>query len=172
LIHNTSFCKIATTVQDKLSSSPQIAFDEVVQLDAELVRWWDDLPTILTKDPEDSVPSFLTVPRLVMKWRYQNLRIVLHRPYLLSAALRKAPFTSLTAEEKVTIGKCRLIAAKTIEEIAAECKEDVICGWNGVVRLFLVHLSNAFVYILTLFVLVVSIPSSIRPAGISVHRHQ
>ena len=120
-------------MQDKLSSSPQILFDEVVQLDAELVRWWDDLPTILTKDLEDSIPSFLQVPRLVMKWRYQNLRIILHRPYLLSAALRKSQFQNLTAEEKVSIGKCRLIAAKTIEDISTECKEDVICGWNGVV---------------------------------------
>ena len=124
---------MATTIQDKLSSSPTIPFDEVVQLDADLVRWWDDLPSILTTDEEDTIPSFLRVARLVMKWRYQNLRIILHRPYLLSAALRKSQFQNLTAEEKVSIGKCRLIAAKTIENISAECKEDVISGWNGVV---------------------------------------
>ena len=133
LIHNTAFCKIATAIQDKLSSSPQIPFDEVVQLDADLVRWWDDLPTMLTEDAEDSIPTFLRVPRLVTKWRYQNLRIILHRPYLLSAALRKVPFSSLTGEEKLAIGKCRVIAAKTIDDIATECKEDVISGWNGVV---------------------------------------
>ncbi|RDI83128.1 hypothetical protein Vi05172_g6879 [Venturia inaequalis] len=132
LIHSVAFCKIATTIQDKLSSSPTIPFDEVVQLDADLVRWWDDLPSILTTDLEDTIPTSLQVPRLIMKWRYQNLRIVLHRPYLLSAALRKAQFQNLTAEEKVSIGKCRLIAAKTIGDIASECKEDVICGWNGV----------------------------------------
>jgi hypothetical protein len=133
LIHNTAFCKIATTIQDKLSSSPQIPFDEVVRFDDELVRWWDDLPEILTTESEDSVPSFLHVPRLVMKWRYQNLRIILHRPYLLSAALRRTPFSGLSAEEKASIAKCRVIAATTIEDIAAECKEDVISGWNGVV---------------------------------------
>jgi hypothetical protein len=137
LIHNVSFCKMATTIQDKLSSSPTIPFDEVVQLDADLVRWWDDLPSILTTDDEDTIPKFLKIARLVMKWRYQNLRIILHRPYLLSASLRKTQFQNLTAEEKVAIGKCRLIAAKTIEEIASECKEDVICGWNGVVSLML-----------------------------------
>jgi hypothetical protein len=68
-----------------------------------------------------------------MKWRYQNLRIILHRPYLLSAALRKAPFSSLTAEEKLAVSKCRIIAAKAIENISTECKDDVISGWNGVV---------------------------------------
>lgn len=135
LIHSVAFCKMATTIQDRLSSSPTIPFDEVVQLDADLVRWWDDLPSYLTTDLEETIPSFLRVPRLIMKWRYQNLRIILHRPYLLSAALRKTQFQNLTAEEKVSIGKCRLIAAKTIEDISSECKEDVICGWNGVVSL-------------------------------------
>src|ERR1700759_3941048 len=133
LIHNTEFCKIATKIQDKLSAVPLIPFDEVVQLDSALVRWWEDLPSMLTKDPEESIPSFLHVPRLVMKWRYQNLRIILHRPYLLSAALRKTPYAGLSAEEKAAIAKCRVIAATTIEDIAAECKEDVISGWNGVV---------------------------------------
>jgi hypothetical protein len=105
----------------------------MVQLDSDLVRWWDDLPMMLAKDPEQSIPKFLHIPRLVMKWRYQNLRIVLHRPYLLSAALRKLPFANLSAEEKLAIKKCRIVAAKTIEDIAAECKQDVISGWNGVV---------------------------------------
>jgi hypothetical protein len=88
---------------------------------------------MLTKDPEDSIPTFLRVPRLVMKWRYQNLRIVLHRPYLLSAALRRIPCPDLTGEEKLAVGKCRIVAAKTLEDIASECKNDVISGWNGVV---------------------------------------
>lgn len=133
LIHNTEFCKIATKIQDKLSAVSLIPFDEVVQLDSALVQWWEDLPSMLTKDPSESIPSFLRVPRLVMKWRYQNLRIILHRPYLLSFALRKIPYDNLTAEEKVAVGKCRIIASKTIEDISNECKQDVISAWNGVV---------------------------------------
>jgi hypothetical protein len=133
LIHNTEFCKLATTVQDKLCATPLISFDEVVQLDAALVKWWQDLPSMLTKDPESSIPSFLRVPRQVMKWQYQNLRMILHRPYLLSFALRKTCYASLTAEEKVAIGKCRLVASKTIEDITSECKQDLISGWHGVV---------------------------------------
>jgi hypothetical protein len=158
---------MATTIQDKLSSSPTIPFDEVVQLDADLVRWWDDLPSILTTDDEDSIPMFLRVPRLVMKWRYQNLRIILHRPYLLSAALRKSQFQNLTAEEKVSIGKCRLIAAKTIEDIASECKEDVICGWNGVVSQTLQKISNGMLTTST----VARISSHFRPSSIPILRH-
>jgi transcription factor-like protein len=133
LIHNTEFCKLATTIQDKLCATPLIPFDEVVQLDAGLVKWWQDLPSIMTKDPESSIPSFLIVPRLVMKWQYQNLRMILHRPYLLSFALRQTSYDSLTAEEKVAIGKCRLVASKTIEDITNECKSNVMCGWHAVV---------------------------------------
>jgi len=142
LIHSIAFCKIATNIQDKLSASPLIPSEDIVQLDTDLVRWWDELPSMLSKDAEDSIPSFLRVPRQVMKWRYHNLRIILHRPYLLSAALRKVPFSELTAEEKLAVSKCRVVAAKTIEDITYECKEDLISGWNGVVSS---HCERAYV---------------------------
>lgn len=67
-----------------------------------------------------------------MKWRFQNIRIVLHRPVLLSTALRCCSFANLAAEEKVAVGKCRILAAKTIEDISNECLPDLISGWNAV----------------------------------------
>lgn len=67
-----------------------------------------------------------------MKWRFQNIRIVLHRPILLTTALRRAAWATLSAEEKVAVGKCRLIALKTIEDISQECMPDLISGWNAV----------------------------------------
>lgn len=70
--------------------------------------------------------------RFVMKWRFQNIRVVLHRPILLVTALRRCPFNNLSAEEKVAVGKCRIIAAKTIEDISSECLPDLISGWNAV----------------------------------------
>lgn len=80
----------------------------------------------------ESCPDFLQRVRLVMKWRFQNIRVVLHRPVLLSTALRRCPFANLSAEEKVAVGKCRIIAAKTIEDISNECLPDLISGWNAV----------------------------------------
>lgn len=67
-----------------------------------------------------------------MKWRFQNLRLVLHRPVLLTTALRRSSWHILTADEKVAVGKCRLVAAKTIEDISHECMADLISGWNAV----------------------------------------
>lgn len=131
LIHFSEFCKIATKIQDRLIEQPLMKAEELNQLDAETVQWYEDLPSILLNLDEEC-PEFMRVPRAVMKWRYQNLRIVLHRPILLSTALRRVPFSLLSAEEKVAVGKCRIIAAKTIEDISAECTNDLLSGWNGV----------------------------------------
>ncbi|KAF2843697.1 hypothetical protein M501DRAFT_920109, partial [Patellaria atrata CBS 101060] len=134
LIHNTEFCKICTQVQDRLATTPLPKLDEVQELDSTLVRWYEDLPTILSTN--QPCPEFLRIPRSVMKWRYQNLRIVLHRPFLLSAALRRTPFSTLSSEEKMAVGKCRIVAGKTIEDISNECTEDLISGWNAVWFMF------------------------------------
>ena len=135
LIHNIEFCKLSTTVQDRLASTSILKSEELIQLDAEIVRWREDLPKILLcpdKKSKASASNILNTPRLVMKWRYYNLRIVLHRPVLLATSLRRVPFADLSAEEKIAVGKCRLNAAQTIEDISTECPEDLISGWNAV----------------------------------------
>lgn len=104
---------------------------ETASYDAQIVKWYEEIPSILS-NPEEPCPEFLRRVRLVMKWRFQNIRIVLHRPILLTTALRGSTWASLSAEEKVAVGKCRLIAQKTIEEISQECMPDLISGWNAV----------------------------------------
>lgn len=111
--------------------SPLLSPSETASHDAEIVKWHDELPAILS-DVDESCPEFLRRVRFVMKWRFQNLRIVLHRPFLLNAALRRCPFNSLSADEKVAVGKCRIVAAKTIEDMSNECQPDLISGWNAV----------------------------------------
>ncbi|KAL1641817.1 hypothetical protein SLS58_005859 [Diplodia intermedia] len=130
LIYNIEFCKIASRIQDTLATSPLLKYEDLVQIDTDLVNWQNNLPSILaTNEP---CPECLRVPRSVMKWRYENLRVVLHRPFLLSTALKRVPFTNLSAEEKVAVGKCRVIAAQNIEDISKECTPDLISGWNAV----------------------------------------
>ncbi|EOD49589.1 putative fungal specific transcription factor domain-containing protein [Neofusicoccum parvum UCRNP2] len=130
LMYNIEFCKIASRIQDTLATSPLLKYEDLVQIDNDLVNWHSNLPSILaTNEP---CPEFLRVPRSVMKWRYENLRVVLHRPFLLSTALKRTPFANLSAEEKVAVGKCRVIAAQNIEDISNECTPDLISGWNAV----------------------------------------
>jgi hypothetical protein len=38
----------------------------------------------------------------------------------------------LSAEEKLVVGKCRIIAANTIDDMSAEFQPDLISGWNAV----------------------------------------
>lgn len=66
-----------------------------------------------------------------MKWRYQNLRIVLHRPVLLNLANRGVHGTA-THEEVAAVQKCRDIAAQTIADIAVEWTQNQFTGWNAV----------------------------------------
>lgn len=69
---------------------------------------------------------------MIMYWRYQNLRLLLHRPYLLATALRNGDGSLLSAEERVLRGRCQAVAARTISDISEMCPEDLLAGWNGV----------------------------------------
>lgn len=66
-----------------------------------------------------------------MKWRYQNLRIVLYRPVLLNLANRGNECTP-TQDELDAIVKCRMVAKETIADIAREWTPNQMLGWNGV----------------------------------------
>ncbi|KAF2750044.1 hypothetical protein M011DRAFT_397715 [Sporormia fimetaria CBS 119925] len=131
LLHSSEFCKISTRIQDRLVESPLLTPSETSAYDTELIHWADDLPSILGNLSEPC-PPFLHRVRLVMKWRYQNLRIILHRPVLLSTALRRARFAELTADEKLAVTKTRILASKTIDDISNECLPDLVSGWNAV----------------------------------------
>jgi len=114
-----------------LVESPLLSPSETATYDAQILKWYEELPSILS-NPEEPCPEFLRRVRLIMKWRFQNIRIVLHRPYLLTTALRRCIWSTLSAEEKVAVGKCRIIALRTIEEISQECMPDLLSGWNAV----------------------------------------
>lgn len=168
IIHNIELCKIATKVQDAFATRPMLRFEELFTLDAELVRWKDELPPLLRDVMEDlqssqpsgsqghtvtpstllrgnpfdfsqpperdhtACPEVLKTPRAVMHWRWQNLRMLMHRPFLLAAALRKSSHATVSPEEKVAVGRCRLIAEQTIHDIVATCHDELIAGWNAV----------------------------------------
>ncbi|CAK3978257.1 Lactose regulatory LAC9 [Lecanosticta acicola] len=77
-------------------------------------------------------PEILKTPRAVMHWRYQNLRILMHRPWLLATALRRAPYSKMSTEEKLAVARCRIVAGQTIVDIDRTCQESLIAGWNAV----------------------------------------
>ncbi|KAK1447795.1 fungal specific transcription factor domain-containing protein [Colletotrichum melonis] len=129
LIENIKFCKIATQIQDLLAISPLLRAEDRCNLDGQLVNWYSSLPWLLrTTDP---CAEPLYIARCIMKWRYQNLRMLLHRPVLLSLASNGS--LSHVAEQDVTaIETCRELAKQTIEDIAREWTRNQMSGWNAV----------------------------------------
>jgi hypothetical protein len=193
IIHNITFCKLATRIQDKLAAQSVLRPEELFALDAELVRWHEDLPPIMqavaakpkTKQRANSAanqgrpksvtpssatasmrnpfdfsqpperdntacPDVLQTPRAIMHWWYMTLRMLMHRPYLLAVALRRTSFANMTAEEKVAVSKCRVIAGDAIRDIAATCRQELIAGWNAVWLMYqatMVPLVSLFSYL-------------------------
>jgi len=68
-----------------------------------------------------------------MKWRYPNLRMLLHRPVLLSLASSGLnPHTQACDADLAAIETCRDLAAQTVDDIAREWARNQMSGWNAV----------------------------------------
>lgn len=131
LIENIKFCKIATQIQDVLAISPLLGTEDRCNLDAQLVNWYNSLPWLLRTTEPCAEPLYMA--RCIMKWRYQNLRMLLHRPVLLSLASSGLnPHTQACDADLAAIETCREMAAQTIEDIAREWTRNQMSGWNAV----------------------------------------
>jgi hypothetical protein len=67
-----------------------------------------------------------------MHWWYLNLRILMHRPYLIAASLCRVPEANLSEQDIYAIRKCRMLAGEAITTIDQTCQETLIAGWNAV----------------------------------------
>ncbi|KAI1823586.1 fungal-specific transcription factor domain-containing protein [Xylaria intraflava] len=128
LVENIKFCKIATAVQDKLAISPLLRTEDRCNLDGQLVNWYSSLPWLLRTGDPCAEPLYIA--RCLMKWRYQNLRMLLHRPVLLNLASSGA--SHATEHDIAAIEVCRELAKQTIEDIAREWTRNQMSGWNAV----------------------------------------
>ncbi|TDZ25393.1 Lactose regulatory protein LAC9 [Colletotrichum orbiculare MAFF 240422] len=129
LIENIKFCKIATQIQDLLAISPLLRAEDRCNLDGQLLTWYGNLPWLLrTTDP---CAEPLYIARCIMKWRYQNLRMLLHRPVLLSLA-SSGPLPQVAEPDLAAIETCRDLARQTVEDISREWTRNQMSGWNAV----------------------------------------
>ncbi|KAK0629950.1 fungal-specific transcription factor domain-containing protein [Bombardia bombarda] len=131
LIENIKFCKIATQIQDMLAISPLLRTEDRCSLDGQLVNWYTSLPWLLRTTDPCAEPLYMA--RCIMKWRYQNLRMLLHRPVLLSLASSGLnPHTQACDADLAAIETCRELAAQTVDDIAREWTRNQMSGWNAV----------------------------------------
>ncbi|KAI1498152.1 fungal-specific transcription factor domain-containing protein [Biscogniauxia marginata] len=128
LIENIKFCKIATAIQDMLAISPLLRTEDRCNLDGQLVNWYSNLPWLLRTTDPCAEPLYMA--RCIMKWRYQNLRMLLQRPVLLNLASSGA--SHAVEHDIAAIEACRDLAKQTIEDIAREWTRNQMSGWNAV----------------------------------------
>lgn len=134
LIENVEFVKIASNIQELLAALPTLPNAQTLDMDSQLLQWWENLPPAL-RDYEPC-PEPLYTARIVMRWRFYNQRMLLYRPKLLAYAMRKVPFMTIREEERNAILKCREIAELTIRDISTVTRMNQMIGWNGVWLLF------------------------------------
>jgi hypothetical protein len=116
---SVEFCKIATALQDRFARHPLISCKEIVDFDSHVVKWQESLSPIL--QGSQPCPPCLRMARGLMNARYQNLRLVLYRPHLLTTTVRRASsHKSLSAEEQAVVQKCRSIASEIISSIRSD----------------------------------------------------
>ncbi|KFY27798.1 hypothetical protein V493_03294 [Pseudogymnoascus sp. VKM F-4281 (FW-2241)] len=158
LIENVRFCKIATEIQDHLATNPTIPYDEIDRLDNQLTEWYEHIPLLLKA--ESPCDGSVMIAGTTLRWRFHNLRILLHRPTFLKFAIRKVPFRHLCDKDRSSIQKCRSTALETIQDIASTSVTNPTMGRAVVWWIF----QASLVPLLGLFVADNTLPAE-DPAG-------
>lgn len=132
---NIRFCTISTKMEDALAQSPIISEAERRALDASFVDWFNS-SSVRNNTPraQPGEPHGVSVVKNIMRWRYLLCRVIIHRPILLWAAMRKMPFTQLPDEKKHAIEVCRETTDELIHDIATTWRVSRPCsmsGWNA-----------------------------------------
>ena len=83
--------------------------------DKHLLKWHKDLPPVLRSSA--TCPPGLLAARGLMNARFQNLRLVIHRPRLLIATLRRTPPEDMLSDETEIVERCRAIASEIIIDV-------------------------------------------------------
>lgn len=118
MIHNIQLCKIINRIQDRHLANTLLHANKLQLHDDTLLSWFENLPPFL-RFPDPNVPDVLDA-RLILKWRYQNIRLLLHRPPILDTVVRQTPFDYLSTIVQAIVSRCPDIAAESILGIQAE----------------------------------------------------
>ena len=131
-----AFCTIATKVQYRLAKLSPMTTKEINELDAEVLNWYHCLPQDFIH--LENCPANFVTGQVIMRNRYFNLRLLLHRPVLLRYATTKFDIShALTPVEFDSIQKCRDIACEAIDRVAsARNSVNRLRAWSSVWYLY------------------------------------
>ncbi|UKZ48271.1 hypothetical protein TrVGV298_002494 [Trichoderma virens] len=146
LAESVKFAKIATRVQDAFAVSPIIATALRQDIDSQLAAWHlsQSWPSSRTRSPQkasrdnasyqdavgDEAPWRFT--QSLMKWRYQDLRMLLHRPVLLFLANSGcSDWEDCSPDDAAAVKMCLALAIATVEDVEREWTPSRIAGWKA-----------------------------------------
>ena len=146
LAESVKFAKIATRVQDAFAVSPIITTALRRDIDSQLAAWHDaqSWSPSRTRSPQnasrdnqsyqdavgDEAPWRFT--QSLMKWRYQDLRMLLHRPVLLFLANGGCnDWNDCSHDDVAAVQMCLALAIATVEDIEQEWTPSRIAGWKA-----------------------------------------
>jgi hypothetical protein len=121
-------------IQLRLQTSPILDPAEIASFDKTLVDWFRQLPSFMHSP--SPCPTHLQIIRDVFNWRYQSIRILLHRAVVLDATIRQLPWAHLGEGDQQVVAKCRELAADSIACIRRDWQPTKMSGWNAVWFLF------------------------------------
>ncbi|KAK9319316.1 fungal-specific transcription factor domain-containing protein [Lipomyces orientalis] len=128
----TALCRILTKVERLMLMSDVPSPSEIEALDSELVGWHQALPNYIKENSE----SRYHIACSTLRWRYQNIRILLSRSTLLNAMLKRNSTNSLPLDIKAIVMQCRNLAKETISDISANWLPNQLSCWSAVWNIF------------------------------------
>lgn len=124
LIYQGSFHCVGNRCYGRVISTPPPSTEEVYELDQDLQHWYDSVPKWMTAHVaasavKDTPWIYFSAHKLF--WRYNNLRIILHRRAFLERALKRLPLCRPTTPdqelEHTFASICLQCAMETIYDI-------------------------------------------------------
>lgn len=141
---SVEFCYISTELEDSLACSPFLSRERREILDGKLAGWYrgttaggstQSTPTPNTITSAGSESHGLLVLRNVIRWRYLNCRVIVHRPILLHVGVSGLDATQIGLSEKHSVDICCATAIELINDISStwQCqwKPCQMAGWNA-----------------------------------------
>jgi len=71
-----------------MNTTPMLSAIDTLKLDGEMQMWYSTLPSYAYPQAVSSEEPWLTFAQYKMKWRYLNLRTILHRRLFLERAIQ------------------------------------------------------------------------------------
>jgi hypothetical protein len=131
LVASARFCLICDRMQQCFARFGRLTTQEIIDYDAELVRWYEGLPPSIT-DPSQS-PLRFTIAREFMRTRYLNARMLLTRSsflYIASGSSRRG-IADLAPEPRQLLETCCSVASETVDAIALYWTPNRVHVWNA-----------------------------------------